>query len=204
MGSYNPDIAIAQIANDPRIAGRLIRAGDYQASSAGATTYTAGAVGNAVYIPIDFGAGGRIDSMSINCTTLGATSQYRVALYARNATTGRPGQLVQDMGALDVTATGVKTSVAAAVAVSGLMYVLASPQGSNVAVVSGAATGHAAASALTHLIAETTLNASFFTANCVGYTETGVTAAPPATATPVLGTGAVPIVVWRWTAVAQS
>lgn len=216
MGKYNPDIAVQEIANDVRLqtSGRLIVQGTFQASGAGGSTYTAGGVGTAMYVPVDFGAGGTIDSMSINVTTLAATSQYRLALYARSTTattaapfgTSQPGGLVLDFGALDVTATGVKVSTAAAVKVAGVMYVLCSPQGSGVAVISGAATGAQPATLMTPYLNQATAVAGLFTANNVGYAETtSVTAAPPAVATVTgLSAGATPILVWRWTARAPS
>lgn len=199
MGRFNPDVAIQEISSDPRIANRLIKAGQFQGNINGASTHTAGGVGAAVYVPIDFGAGGYADLFSINCTTLGVTSQYRLALY-KQATNGQPGGLVLDLGALDVTATGVKVSTAAAVKVAGIMYVLCSPQGSNVAVISGAATGASLAYVMAPLIVQASAVAAFFTSAISGYTEAGVTAAPPATATPVLAATSLPVVVWRWSA----
>lgn len=202
-----PDISIQRIANDPRVmtGGRLIRASQFVASGPGGSTYTSGGVGTALYIPVDFGAGGYADSFSINVTTLGATSQYRLALYAQDAT-GKPGGLVKDLGALDVTGTGVKTSTATTTKVAGVMWMLLSPQGSNVAIISAAATGVAPSIQYTPYITQTTAAAGFFTANNIGFAEsTSVTAAPPAVASPTaLSSGAAPIVVWRWSAIAQA
>lgn len=207
MGSYNPDIAIQQIASDPRVAqaGRVIRQGRFVVSGPGGSTYTAGGVGTAIYLPVDFGAGGFADSWSINVTTLGATSQYRLALYRPDPVTALPGGLQADLGALDVTATGVKASTAAAQKVQGIMFLLLSPQGSNVAVLSGAATGVAPAVQLTPYLTQATAVAGLFTNNNVGYTETAsVTAAPPANANVSgLNSAGIPIVVWRFSALPQ-
>jgi len=178
-----------------------IESATYQARSGGwqVTTLSVGSglaqAVNSLYYQPRSTSGGRLDRIAVQVGSAVASSAQRFGIYLP-ATDGRPGALLADLGTVATTGTGLASLTVSVDLPPGMVYFATVSQGgASGATVSSAANSTQGFAASSHYNSSTT---NLFDAEVVGFIQTGVTGALPATATPADHGGTYPKIGWRW------
>lgn len=170
------------------------RSGGWQVTSLSVGSALAQAVNSLYYQPRST-SGGRLDRIAVQVSSAVASSAQRFGIYLP-ATDGRPGELLDDLGTVATTGTGLASLTVSVDLPPGLVYFATVSQGGASGATVAATTNSTQAFVATVHYNNSTTN--LFDAELVGFIQTGITGALPATATPADHGGQVPKVGWRW------